>query len=89
MKILIIVMFATLIVFTVQLIRVAVYLKRVGGIPHSVSRVLCVILRAPLHEDLSHPNTLSKIRVSCVFYLGVATGYQMKISKKTYPDNKG
>lgn len=89
MNIIVLLLIAFLIVFTIQLLRVALYLKRVNNIDKPLSQILYVLLNAPLHKDLNHPNTFSKIRVSCVYYIGVATGYQFVRSKINYPDNKG
>lgn len=89
MNIVFILLIAFAIVFTIQLLRVATYIKRVNNIDKSHVHVIKVLLRAPFHESLTHPNILSKIRVSCVFYIGIAVGDQFARSKIKYPDNKG
>lgn len=89
MNIVFVLLIAFLIVFTIQLLRVALYLKRVNNIDKPLAKILYILLRAPFHEDLSHPNLLSKIRVGFIFYTCVATGDQFARSKLKYPDNKG
>ena len=84
-----IVILSICIVFVVQLFRVAFYLKHVNKIDKRLVRVIAVLMRAPFNADLRYPNYTSVVRVSCVYYWGIASGRQFSISKLRYPNYKG
>lgn len=89
MELLLMIVLTIVIVFVVQLIRVARYLKRANNIDKKLTRVIAVLMRAPFNADLRYPNYASVVRVSCVYYWGIASGRQFSRSKLRYPNYKG
>ena len=87
MELLLMIVLTIVIVFAVQLIRVARYLKRANKIDKRLVRVIAVLMKAPFHKDLKYPNWFSKVRVVCIYYWGIASGNQFTRSKIRYYNN--